>query len=130
MTKSLTNYETEIDKIADEIYEAKQSFFRATLKQMIAFKCFLGRKLSDTKWGDGAVVQIADKVGISETTLFDAQKMYRQEKLTAPKEKEFVEKFTEDYSSWNDYKQKKFALNCPSVDKDECKHCKAHCPTV
>ena len=131
--KSMKNEigENDIEKVIDEIGEAKQTFFRATLKQMVAFKCFLGRKLSDSKWGDGAVALIADKVGISETTLFDAQKMYRQELLSAPKEAKFVEKFIEEYSSWNDYKSKKLYLDkSPSVDSDKCKGCKIHCPTV
>jgi deoxyadenosine/deoxycytidine kinase len=76
------------------------------------------------------VVIIAGRVGISETTLFEAQKMYRQEKLSPSKENEFVDKFSENYASWNEYKQKNFALKSPSVEKDECKHCKVHCPTI
>lgn len=118
-----------LDGVAEEIWDAKQAFFRSTLVQLVAFKVFVGRRLSAAGYGDGAVDYVSEKTGISRSVLHDAQKMYREERLTAKSERSFIESFPERFSSWREYKMKLHGNVARGRESDGCGHCPLHCNT-
>jgi len=121
-----------IDELAEKLYDGAQRFYHSTLSQLIAYKVYLGREITKSPlhktYGADLAGQLSQKTGISETVLYDAAQMYEKEKLSPPKEKKFIAEFTENYSSWTDYRKKQLALNSPSVDDSPtCKKCPIHC---
>jgi hypothetical protein len=122
-----------IDELAEKLYDGSQRFYRSTLSQLIAYKVYLGREITESPlhktYGADLSGQLSRKTGISETVLYDAVQMYEKEKLTPAREKKFIIEFTENYSSWSDYRRKTLLLKSPSTDDSEtkCKHCQLHC---
>ena len=132
MTKELVKYET-IESLANEIGEAKLKFYGAALNQLVAFKSYVGRCIVNAshiekKYGNDFLGKLAKETGLSETILKDCRSMYEVEELTPAKEQKFIQGFTSEYSSWNDYLNKRLGRKTEKViGTGECKHCNIHC---
>lgn len=100
-----------LEDLCEDIYKSQQSFFRATLRQLVTLKAYMGRKIFLSplyrSYGDDLIGMISQGSGISRKVLEDAVHMYRREQLTPGKEVKFVEKFEEQYQSWNEYREKR-----------------------
>ena len=129
--KALITEEEAINELANELGEATQKFYRATLKQLVGYKVWLGRKITESplygQYGENLIGRLVQESGLRETILYEAVKMYEVEQLTPATEKKFLESFDDQYSSWNEYRAERLGVSTGGKLEPKCKQCQLHC---
>lgn len=131
-TKNLVGGET-IEQLSERVWHGAQKFYQDSLAGLIEFKVWLGHTVRTSslwgQYGEGLVDEVAKHTHLKKTVIYESVKMFEEEQLEQPKnQKLFLDTFTEQYSSWNDYKEQKgWKKLSAGGGKSECKHCPIHC---